>query len=249
MLTLPLVAGLGAAVLATSFLSGIVGMAGGMILMGILLALLPVPAAMILHGATQMASNGWRAFLWRRHVDWRIFLETSAGGLAALGLAALVRFSPDKATAYVVLGLTPFLAALVPARMRPNVERRGHSFVCGLLCVALQLTAGVAGPVLDTFYVRSQLDRRGVVATKAATQTFAHSLKLVYFGGLVGLGGDLVPIELIVLSVVVAMMGTTLSRRVLEALTDVQFRQWTQRLVLALGVAYIGQGLFLAFAG
>ena len=53
---------------ATAFLSGIFGMAGGLILMGVLLALMPVPAAMMLHGVTQLASNGWRAFLWRDHI-------------------------------------------------------------------------------------------------------------------------------------------------------------------------------------
>ena len=47
-------------VLITSFISGILGMAGGMILMGVLLALLPLPAAMVLHAVTQMASNAWR---------------------------------------------------------------------------------------------------------------------------------------------------------------------------------------------
>ena len=52
------------AMVGTSFLSGIFGMAGGMILVGILLVLLPVPEAMMLHGVTQMASNGWRGLLW-----------------------------------------------------------------------------------------------------------------------------------------------------------------------------------------
>ena len=59
------------AMVGTSFLSGIFGMAGGMILVGILLVLLPVPDAMMLHGVTQMASNGWRGLLWWRHVRWR----------------------------------------------------------------------------------------------------------------------------------------------------------------------------------
>ena len=56
---------------ATSFLSGIFGMAGGLVLMGVLLALLPLPEAMALHAVTQMASNGWRGLLWWRHVRWR----------------------------------------------------------------------------------------------------------------------------------------------------------------------------------
>ena len=65
------VSALCAAMVATAFLSGIFGMAGGLILIGILLVMLPVPDAMMLHGVTQFASNGWRALLWWRHVRWR----------------------------------------------------------------------------------------------------------------------------------------------------------------------------------
>ena len=64
--------GLGVLMVFTAFLSGIFGMAGGMVLIGVLLVVLPLPMAMVLHAVTQMASNGWRAFLWWRHIQWRI---------------------------------------------------------------------------------------------------------------------------------------------------------------------------------
>ncbi|HSN19689.1 MAG TPA: hypothetical protein VLS49_03380, partial [Usitatibacter sp.] len=67
--SLPLLALLAGATLATSFVSGILGMAGGMMLLGILLAVLPVPTAMALHGITQLASNGGRAAMLREDVD------------------------------------------------------------------------------------------------------------------------------------------------------------------------------------
>src|SRR5258706_5827949 len=60
-----MIAALGLLMVATAFLSGLFGMAGGLILIGVLLAILPLPSAMVLHAVTQMASNGWRAFLWR----------------------------------------------------------------------------------------------------------------------------------------------------------------------------------------
>ena len=66
---------LGLTVFATSFLAGIFGMAGGMILMAVLLAFMPVPQAMMLHGVTQVTSNLWRAVLWRAYVEWRIVLR------------------------------------------------------------------------------------------------------------------------------------------------------------------------------
>ena len=50
---------------ATSVLSGIVGMAGGMVLMFVLITLLPVSSAMVLHAATQLTANGSRAWMLR----------------------------------------------------------------------------------------------------------------------------------------------------------------------------------------
>ncbi|HEX4858631.1 MAG TPA: TSUP family transporter, partial [Usitatibacteraceae bacterium] len=172
-----------ATVLITSFISGILGMAGGMILMAVLLALLPLPAAMMLHGITQMAANGWRAWLWRGHVDGRVFRGYAVGALAALTLFAVLQVVVSKPVAYILLGLTPFAARMLPAGWHLNVDRRGHPSACGFICTAVQLMAGVAGPLLDVFFVRSGMDRRGVVATKAITQAFGHLVKIAYFGG------------------------------------------------------------------
>ena len=66
-----MVAALGSLMVATACLSGLFGMAGGLILIGVLLALMPLPTAMVLHAITQMASNGWRATLWWRHIEWK----------------------------------------------------------------------------------------------------------------------------------------------------------------------------------
>lgn len=249
MLTLPVIAGLGAAIVGTSFISGLFGMAGGMILMGILLALLPVPAAMVLHGVTQLASNGWRAWLWRAHVDWKVAGGYLAGGLGALALFAAMQFVVDKATAFIVLGLMPFVNRAVPARFAFDIARDGHSVLCGFLCTALQLVAGVSGPILDIFFANGALDRRRVVATKAISQMSGHAMKLAYFGAIVATGDALIGPELAALGVVAALIGTTLSRRVLDAMTDVQFYGWTRRLITTAGVVYLGQGLWLMFVG
>ena len=101
-----LIAALGLLMVATAFLSGLFGMAGGLILIGVLLAILPLPAAMVLHAITQMASNGWRAVLWRRHIRWRPVAVYLIGCALALGLWALVRYVPDKPMALLLLGIT-----------------------------------------------------------------------------------------------------------------------------------------------
>src|SRR5689334_22788981 len=162
----------------TSFISGILGMAGGLILMGILLALLPLPAAMMLHGITQLASNAWRAFLWRSHVDWRVFRGYLWGSLTMLALFAAFQFVVSKPVSLIVMGLTPFVALALPESLHLNVERRGHASLCGAVCSILSFTAGVSGPILDVFFVRSKMSRHAVVATKASTQSLSHILKI-----------------------------------------------------------------------
>lgn len=229
----------------SSFISGILGMAGGMILMGVLLAMMPVPAAMMLHGITQFAANGWRAFLWRASVDWRVFRQYLLGALTALGAFALLQFVASKPVAFIVLGLTPFVSLVLPEKLHLNVGRRGHSFACGVICTALSLTAGVSGPILDVFFVRSQMGRKSVVATKATTQGASHLIKVLYFGGVAAAGGGEVAPWLGVMMVAMAILGTTLSRRVLEKMNDASFRLWTRWTVMSLGAFYLVSGVLL----
>jgi uncharacterized membrane protein YfcA len=240
-----LVAILAVSALVTSFISGILGMAGGLILMGVLLALMPVPAAMMLHGVTQLAANGWRAFLWRGHVDWRIFRGYLYGSLAITAIFAVFQFVVSKPVVLIVMGLTPFVALALPESLHLNVERRGHSSVCGAICTVLSLTAGVSGPILDTFFVRSKMTRHAVVATKATTQSLSHLLKIGYFGGIVATGRGTVEPWMGAMMIVLAFAGTTLSTRVLERMNDASFRMWTRRVVMTIGVAYLASGLLL----
>ncbi len=245
-----IVATLAATALVTSFISGILGMAGGMIFMGVLLALLTVPQAMVLHGVTQLASNGWRAVLWRTSIDWRVFRGNAYGSLAALAAFTLVQLVASKPVALLVLGITPFIGLAMPEKLVLDVRRRGHPLLCGVICTGLQLVAGVSGPILDVFFVRSQMDRRAVVATKASIQSLGHIIKITYFGGLVGAAQrGSIDFWLGALMVALAIAGTTMSRRILERLTDASFRQWTRWAVMSMGVFYLASGTWLLAKG
>ncbi|MDH3212584.1 MAG: hypothetical protein OEM05_08875, partial [Myxococcales bacterium] len=58
-----------AAALATSVLSAIVGMAGGITLLSVMLLFLEPLVAIPLHGVIQLVSNATRTAIQRRHVD------------------------------------------------------------------------------------------------------------------------------------------------------------------------------------
>jgi uncharacterized membrane protein YfcA len=237
-------AAISAAVVVTSFISGILGMAGGMILLGVLLALMPVPAAMLLHGTTQMAANGWRAWLWRRDIDWRVFRGSTYGTLAVLAVFSVLQLVGSRPIVYLILGLTPFVSYLLPASLKLNVDRRGHPFLCGVVCTVLSLLAGVSGPLLDVFFLPSRLNRRAVVATKAVSQTFAHLTKIVYFGVLLSSRHGTIDWPFALAMVALAVVGTTLSRKVLDRMSDQDFRRWTRHAVTTVGTFYLCSGLW-----
>lgn len=236
-------------VLATATLSGIFGMAGGLILMAYLTATYTVGSAMMLHGVTQAISNGYRAIINRADVIWSIVLTNTLGSLAALALFMLVSFVPDKATVMLTLGAIPFIAFNMPKNLGLDITKPFMSPVCGFVVTALTLVAGVAGPILDVFFVTSPLTRHQIVATKAVTQTLQHLTKLLYFGVLAAhlLPPNDLPWWVFVMVAPFVMAGTTLGKILLDRMDDSQFKSWSRIILYVMGAILIVQGLRLAF--
>ncbi|WP_315830964.1 hypothetical protein [Bradyrhizobium prioriisuperbiae] len=88
-----------------------------------------------------------------------------------------------------------------------------------------------------------------MVATKAAIQTIGHTVKLIYFGQMLTAGGGQVASAAILLAVTLALLGTQLSRHVLDAISDAAFRLWSRRLIAAVATVSLVQGLRLQFGG
>ncbi|MBR0758378.1 sulfite exporter TauE/SafE family protein [Bradyrhizobium jicamae] len=242
-----LIASLGALMVATAFLSGLFGMAGGLILIGVLLAILPLPSAMVLHAITQMASNGWRALLWRAHIRWRPVGVYLIGCALALALWSLTRYVPDKPMALLLLGVTPFMARLMPRSIKPNPDSLWQGTFYGSICMGLMLMTGVSGPLMDTYFLGGNYDRRETVATKATCQVASHLTKLIYFGGIIDQAASLDP-ALAAVAVAASMLGTSLARRILEAMSDQQFRTWANRIITTVASYYVLYAGWLLFA-
>ncbi|MCC6470720.1 MAG: sulfite exporter TauE/SafE family protein [Alphaproteobacteria bacterium] len=230
-------------VAATSFISGIFGVAGGLILMGGLVYLLPVSQAMIVHGVAQFVSNGSRVYFWRQHLAIDIILKFALTSFLCLGAFAFLRFVPSKTLVLFLLGISTVVLFFVPDRWAPRITQRGVAYGTGAAATALMLMAGVSGPFLDQFFVRSGLDRRVTIATKAAMQCVSHIVKIAYFGALAGNGLDEEWWLLAGLAPFAAVAGSSAAAPVLHRMTDKQFYWWTRRIVLVLGVYYIVEAI------
>jgi uncharacterized membrane protein YfcA len=227
----------------TAMLSGVFGMAGGLVLMGALALVLPVQAAFVTHGILQLVANGWRAILQRKHVRWEIVGWYALASLIAGGVVALLSFTPSKPLLFLMLGLVPFLTWLPQKWINLDAGKPFQAFLSGLTVTGLNLTAGVAGPLLDIFFVRTELTRHAIVATKAATQVFAHTAKILVYGAplVAGTGVGLPPLWVFALAIPLSMAGTAVGGAILNRLSDVDFKRWTRWIITAIGISYLVQ--------
>lgn len=232
------------ATLITAFISGIFGMAGGLILMGVLTAILPVATAMIVHGSIQMVSNGWRAWLLREHINWKIFYRYLLGSVVAVGLLFLVAWRPDKTMVYLMLGLIPFLVWIPKSLVDLDIQKPGQAEGAAVFVQSLNTLAGVSGPLLDLMFVRTDMTRQAIVGTKSVTQVIAHLVKIAFWSvPLLAASGmsAMPPVWLLALAIPLSMMGTWLGGLVLERMNDVDFKRWMRWLVTVIGVVYLAR--------
>jgi uncharacterized membrane protein YfcA len=226
----------------TAVLSGILGMAGGMILMAILVSTVSVSAAMMMHGAVQAMSNGSRTiFLWR-HVQWRVLPPYLVGAAAAVAGFAALALVPDAGVVLVLVGVMPFVARVTPRLSALDMNHAPTAAVCGVVVTTAQLLAGASGPLLDMFYLNSSLTRHQVVASKAITQTLGHLLKLVYYGVIIG-NADSLPLWLYPAAMAMAVAGTRVGTRFLDHLADETFRRVSGWFILGIAAVCVVQGV------
>jgi uncharacterized protein len=238
---------IGATIVFSAFVSGVFGMAGGMVLLGVLLAYFDVATGMILFSIIQFFANGWRVVQWRQYVLWPIFGWYFAGAVISFAVMWTIAFVPDKAMVYLLLGLIPFAVEALPAALRPNIEWRGVPFLTGVVTTIIQILSGVGGLFLDVFFQKSTLDRKTTNATKAVAQTFSHVVRALYFGSLAGVS-DL-PLQAILPAILLAIAGTSLAPYVIERMTDHGFRQWSRAVIFAISVVYLARAAWLFWQG
>ncbi len=231
-----------AATLLTSLISGVLSMAGGLILMGVFGFFLSVPAAMVLHGVAQAVSNGSRVWLYRTHIRIRVLVPYAIGAAVVLAAFIGIAFVPDKGLMFILIGAFPFVALVMPRTLHVDIERPPVAFGCGVLVTAAQMLAGASGPVLDVFYVGSRLTRYEVLATKAVTQTLGHILKLGYYGFFIAVEAELA-LWIFPAVIAAAISGNWLGKLVVDRLHDDQFRTWGRYAIMAIGAVYIVKGV------
>jgi uncharacterized membrane protein YfcA len=220
--------------LVAAAISGTIGMGGGVVLLAAMAMVLDPAVVVPVHGVVQLTSNFSRSIALFARVRWSIVALYTPGMVvgAWLGLqlyrgAGVPWFKPAIG-AFV-------LSFLLWERFKPaRLELRRWVFVpAGVGGGFLTITVGAAGPYLAAFFLRDDLDRHEIVATKAAIQTFGHFLKIPAF---LSIGFDYVgELGLIVPLVACVIAGTWAGTRLLHRMPERVFRVVFRAVLAVLG--------------
>jgi len=206
----------------TAILSAIIGMGGGILLLAALVSFLPPIVAIPLHGVIQIASNGSRVVVQRKHIQPRIAgtfgILVLPGGF--LGYVALT--STPESVANIALGV--FILAAVWIRLPTPGQPRSAFRRFLLLGGAAGITntsVGSSGPLIAPFFLGLGLTRHQIIGTKAACQVQGHLTKIVVFG-LAGFAWSEYSM-LLGLTILAVVAGTVVGSRILDRVNEETF--------------------------
>lgn len=171
---------LGILTLITSTITGVFGLGGGLLLIGLMPFLLPVPAIIPIHGVTQLASNASRAIFAFRDIQVAAIAPFLLGSLLGVFLFALL-------LRYISLDYLPLLIGSYillsqwSAGFNRLIRHLESFFLVGFLQSGLAVIAGAPGPIAMTLLTKRFDNRHEVVATGAALMTITHGLKIIAF--------------------------------------------------------------------
>ncbi len=235
-----------AVALAASILSAIVGMAGGIVLLSVMLLFLEPLVAIPLHGVIQLVSNAARTAIQRRHVArgivWRYGLLLFPMGF--VGLAIAQALSPSHLRLWI--GSFVLLATWAPGwvllgthpeRTDPNRRFLALGGVAGVL----NLTLGATGPLIAPFFLNLGLSRFALIGTKAICQCFGHLAKIGIFAAAGFAFAAYLPMLLVLWAMVVA--GTWTGSQLLTHVNERAFTWLYKTVLTVIALRLVVEGL------
>lgn len=231
---------LASSVILTAIISGVVGMAGGVTLLSLMTFFLKFEAIVPLHGIVQLSSNMSRFFFLKKFINRKIavffFMGAPIGTLIAYTLITSI---PSERFVLIPMAFLIFYTLFKPKKLPPLMIPIWAFAFLGVLTGFLGPLIGATGPLLAPFFLRPDLTKEEIVATKAVTQMFTHLLKIPLFIKLAFPYQEYaVPL---VIMVICATVGTKLGVMLLGKVSEDLFKKIYQFALLMAGIRILAK--------
>ena len=224
----------------TSLITATFGIGGGVLLIAVMAGSLPVSALIPVHGLVQLGSNGNRALMTFRYIDWPMVKFFSLGALLGAVLASFVVVQlPLVVIQFTVAGFILFLVWGSKPKAQ-EMQPSGRS-LAGLVTTLISMFVGATGPLVAAFVHRNNYNKMQITATMASCLTFQHGLKAFVFS-FVGFS-FFQWLGLIFAMIASGAVGTYLGLKVLKKIPADKFLMLFKVIVTLLAVRLIVQAI------
>jgi len=207
--------------LGTSVISGVIGMGGGVTLIALMGLIIPFTTLIPLHGIIQLVSNSSRAFFLRDKIKKEIFIPMVCGIPFGVIPAVYLIKNIENKDHFLLLLVILIAYVLFKPKKFPEIKIPfwAFSFV-GAMAGFMGMLIGATGPLIAVFFLRDDITKEEIVATKAMSQTVVHFSKIPAF---LAIGFNyteyLIPIAIFSFAAILGTkLGTILLQRVNEKL-------------------------------
>lgn len=201
----------------TSAFTAAFGIGGGVAMLGALAGAVPPGVVIAVHGLVQFGSNVGRTIVQRAHTLWPLVARFTAGSVIGVVIGAYVVIALPERILLGVLGSFILAMTWVPKPRIPGLASSGL-VIGGALASIVSMFVGAVGPFVQALLLPLGLEKRQLVATHAACQTFQHLLKVFAFGALGFAFTDWLP--LIAAMIASGFAGTIAGTKLLDRLPE-----------------------------
>lgn len=227
--------------LCTSYLSGVFGVGGGLLLLLILTWLFPIDQVFYIHAVTQLASNSIRFSIHRPALDYkfmRYFLSFSLLGF--IPAIYFFQFLPQVSLKFLIY-IYALVLMLLPKNSLKQVFNSLPNFLIPLLTPFVGLCVGAVGPFLLPYFYARNVEPKAFIANEALAAASIHILRL---GAYTTLGVFLFPLNWNILLlpfilVPIVWIGTWLARKKVDSFGKESFYHWIRYLIAGLAALSI----------
>ena len=208
--------------LLAAIIGGATGLGGGTLLLAIIMMLVSTEYVIPLHAALQFISNGTRVTIFWKHVNWGITGYFMVGILPGVLLGIYTFTLLDKSTIRLVMALFILLSVHLP-KFKSSGDPNLKIFIpVGFVSGVIGIFFGAIGPFISPFFLRNDILKEELVATKATVQLISHFLKIPLFG-FIGINVFHYWPLILILSIFL-IAGTLIGKKLLNKLSKKHFK-------------------------
>jgi uncharacterized membrane protein YfcA len=210
-----------------------------------------IKTAIPLHACVRLISNFSRVLAYLKSVEWKIFGHYLVGALPGFALGFFIFRELwkdlDLYDPFIKVVIGAYIL-MVTYRKKKKVSKEvpfSRFAILGLYSAPVSLLVGATGPILAPYFIRDDLKKETIVATKALCQSSVHLLKVIIFYFLFTMGAgegevnkyeDLMkPGVTLLCLLLAAVIGTVIGKKLMPKVSEAAFRKFYVVVLLIAG--------------